>query len=195
MDSAPLRIAQWNANGLQNHKEELTIFLKQNYIDILLISETHFTYKKYFRIPNYKLCHTTHPDRTAHGGTAKLIKESIQHYELLKYREESIQATSIKVRGFPHEITVTAAYCPPKHNLKKEQFQTFFQTLRPRFIAGGRLQQQTHRMWLKNNDYKRKRITKGHTGIKLNSVALVRERTIPTERPPPVGEVSANFCG
>ena len=31
--------------------------------------------------------------------------------------------------------------------------------------------------------------------IKLNSVALVRERTIPTERLPPVGEVSANFCG
>jgi len=30
---------------------------------------------------------------------------------------------------------------------------------------------------------------------KLNSVTLVRERTIPTERPPPVGEVSANFCG
>ena len=28
-----------------------------------------------------------------------------------------------------------------------------------------------------------------------NSVALVRERTMPTERPPPVGEVSANFCG
>jgi hypothetical protein len=26
---------------------------------------------------------------------------------------------------------------------------------------------------------------------KLNSMALVRERTIPTERPPPVGEVSA----
>ena len=30
--------------------------------------------------------------------------------------------------------------------------------------------------------------------IKKNSVALVRERTIPTEWPPPVGEVSANFC-
>ena len=27
----------------------------------------------------------------------------------------------------------------------------------------------------------------------LNSVALVRERTIPTERPQQVGEVSANF--
>ena len=31
--------------------------------------------------------------------------------------------------------------------------------------------------------------------IKKDTVALVRERTIPTERPPPVGEVSANFCG
>ena len=30
---------------------------------------------------------------------------------------------------------------------------------------------------------------------KLNSMALVCERTIPTERPPPVREVSANFCG
>jgi hypothetical protein len=30
---------------------------------------------------------------------------------------------------------------------------------------------------------------------KKNSVALVREGTIPTERPPLVGEVSANFCG
>jgi hypothetical protein len=30
---------------------------------------------------------------------------------------------------------------------------------------------------------------------KLKFVALVRKRTIPTERPPLVGEVSANFFG
>jgi hypothetical protein len=30
---------------------------------------------------------------------------------------------------------------------------------------------------------------------KTNSVAWVHERTIPTELPPLVGEVSANFCG
>jgi hypothetical protein len=29
----------------------------------------------------------------------------------------------------------------------------------------------------------------------MNSLALARKRTIPTERPPLVGEVSANFCG
>jgi hypothetical protein len=31
--------------------------------------------------------------------------------------------------------------------------------------------------------------------IKKNSAAVVRKRMIPTERPPLVGEVSANFCG
>jgi hypothetical protein len=30
---------------------------------------------------------------------------------------------------------------------------------------------------------------------KKNSMVWVRERTIPTERPPLVGEVIANFCG
>jgi hypothetical protein len=29
----------------------------------------------------------------------------------------------------------------------------------------------------------------------IMKLLIVRERTIPTERPPPVGEVSANFCG
>jgi hypothetical protein len=31
--------------------------------------------------------------------------------------------------------------------------------------------------------------------IKLNSMVWIRERTIPTERPPLVGEVIANLCG
>jgi hypothetical protein len=31
--------------------------------------------------------------------------------------------------------------------------------------------------------------------VKKKLHGLVREQTIPTERPPPVGEVSANFCG
>jgi hypothetical protein len=31
--------------------------------------------------------------------------------------------------------------------------------------------------------------------LKLNSVAIVRKRTVLTERPPLFGEVSANLCG
>jgi len=85
----------------------------------MLISETHFTTKTYFYIPGYKLCHTNHPDGSAHGGTAILVKDTIMFYELLKYDEQAIQATSIKVQGMLHEITVAAVYCPPRHNIKK----------------------------------------------------------------------------
>jgi hypothetical protein len=31
--------------------------------------------------------------------------------------------------------------------------------------------------------------------LKPNSVALVRKATLPTERPPHFGEVTANYCG
>jgi hypothetical protein len=39
-----------------------------------------------------------------------------------------------------------------------------------------------------------KRIVSHKTKNKLRGV-LVRKQTIPTERPPLLGEVSANFCG
>ena len=80
---------------MQSHKEEIKLFLNQNLINIFLISETHFTTKNYFSVQRYKLYYTSHRDGTALGGTAILTKETIDHYELLKYEEDSIQATSI----------------------------------------------------------------------------------------------------
>jgi hypothetical protein len=45
----------------------------------------------------------------------------------------------------------------------------------------------------KNKTIKTRRM--GRNGRLTDSVVLVRERTIPTERPPLVGEVTTNFCG
>ena len=42
------------------------------------------------------------------------------------------------MKGCPQEITITAVYCPSRHNLKKkEHFEKFFQTLGSTFVAGG----------------------------------------------------------
>jgi hypothetical protein len=78
-----------------------------------------------------------HQDGTAHGGTAVLIKQAINHYELPKYETQHIQATSVKVKALPYEITFTAVYCPPRHNIEREHFETFFETLGTKFVAGG----------------------------------------------------------
>jgi hypothetical protein len=48
-----LQLAFWNANGLHQHAEELKVFLTVGNIDIMLISQTHFTDKSYLRNPNY----------------------------------------------------------------------------------------------------------------------------------------------
>ena len=128
---------QWNAKGLNQHKSEIQLFLNLNRIDIFLISVTHFTSKSHLVIPGYNLCCTNHPDGTAHGGTAILIKSTIAYFELLKYTEAEIQATSINVRGPFNDIAITAVYCPPKHNLKANQFEKFFHFLGKTFIARG----------------------------------------------------------
>ena len=129
-------------------KEELKLFLNQNFIDILLMNDTHFTAKNYFSTPRYKLYYTNCPDVRPHRGTAVLIKKIEHHeqHELLKYEEDSILATSIKVNGFPYEITITVVYCPPQHNVKKKHFKTFFQRLGLKFRAGGDYNSK-HTLW------------------------------------------------
>jgi hypothetical protein len=40
-----LQLALWNTNDLTQHTEELITFISINNIDVMLISETHFTEK------------------------------------------------------------------------------------------------------------------------------------------------------
>jgi len=107
------------------------------YLPFILFSETHFTSKNYLKKHNYSTYNTTHPDGTAHGGTAIIIRNNIKHYEADKYQHEHIQATNIVIEDWYGPITVSAIYCPPKHTIKETHFSQFFQLLGHRFIAGG----------------------------------------------------------
>jgi exonuclease III len=85
-----LKIALWNANGPLQHKDEIKIFLDHNAIDTLLVSETHFNDRTFFRIPYYNAYFTNHPDDTTHAGSGILIKDNISHYELPKFEKKKI---------------------------------------------------------------------------------------------------------
>ena len=132
-----MRKALWNANGLGQHKFELELFLKQQQIDVMLISETHFTDKNYLKIQVYNFYHTQHPSGKAHGGTGIIIKSSIKHYELPSFQKFYLQATSVAVENYHGTITTSAIYCPPRHSIAKENFDSFLDALSNRFIAGG----------------------------------------------------------
>lgn len=132
-----LKLAVWNANGLCQHVHEVRAFLQIHKIDIMLISETHFTEKSYIKIPKYNIYNTNHPDGKAHGGTALIVKNDVKHYETDKYATDHLQATSVAVDISTGTLTISAIYCPPKHNNKQQHFNDFFSTLGNRFIAGG----------------------------------------------------------
>ena len=67
-----MRIALWNANSLAQHKFELELFLKQQQIDVMLISETHFTDKN-----GYNVYHTQHPSGEAMAAPESLLNPAL----------------------------------------------------------------------------------------------------------------------
>jgi exonuclease III len=85
-----LKIIAWNANG-PSHMNEVKIFILNNQIDIMLISETQFTKKYYFKVSSYSIYHKTHP---AHDGTTNIIKNNIRHHELDNFKSDFLQATT-----------------------------------------------------------------------------------------------------
>ena len=125
----PLRIAIWNANGLSQHTPEILPFLRLQNVDILLISETHFTDRSHFRVPGYDVYSTQHPDNTAHGGTAIIVRRAIKHHAREEYRQDYLQATSITIQDEKGALNIATVYSPPKHAIGESDYQRFFQTL------------------------------------------------------------------
>ena len=131
-----LRIAIWNANGLSNHTREIEIFLNATFIDLFLVSETHFTSRSYFHIRGYDLINTNHPDNRAHAGCCILIKSSIKYDILSEIMENFLQATYIKINCNNYDVVISSIYFPPRHSVKCSDYDQFFKSLDQIFIVG-----------------------------------------------------------
>jgi exonuclease III len=102
-----LLILQFNANGLKkNHINELETVLHVKRIDIALITETHFTKYSSIHIPGYNLLKINHPDNTAHGGVAILIKLSIIFQSLPNFCQSYLQSYAININLNNVPITI-----------------------------------------------------------------------------------------
>lgn len=131
-----LRVVQWNANGLKNHKAEVELFLNTNSIDVILVSETHLTDKDNFKINNYNTYSCTHPSGKSHGGSAILIKTNIVHHELNQFKEEYLQGTNISIQMMGGQLVLSAAYCPPRHKTTAIEFSKYIKYLGSKFVSG-----------------------------------------------------------
>lgn len=132
-----IKICHWNANGVSQHKLELTNFLHSKDIDIMLLSETHLTNKKHFHIDGFTFYRSDHPDGKAHGGTGILIRNRLKHTELSRISENYLQTTSISLHCWGSEITFCSVYFPPRFSISESEYTDFFNTLGNTFIAAG----------------------------------------------------------
>ena len=116
----------------------LSLYRKKR-IDIVLISETHFTNTSYVNFPGYHAYRANHPDNSAHAGAALYIRASLTYTPLPNFHTNHIQscAVSLLLNNIP--ITIAAAYCPPKHRISPDQFTEFLSTLNNNYIVGGDL--------------------------------------------------------
>ena len=115
-----LKIATWNSNGLQQRTLETKTFLYNNNIDILLISETHFTPKSYMKIPYHTIYDNKHPSGKAHKETAVIIRNDIKHHLRSQVNKEYIQATTVTVQTSSNYFQLSALYVPPRHKMTSQ---------------------------------------------------------------------------
>jgi len=103
-------------------------------IDIALITETHFTEYSYISIPNYSLIKSNHPDGTAHGVAAILMKSNLKYYSLVNYSQNHFQPCAISITINNILVAIAAIYSPPKHNLTIDNLADFFDSTANNFI-------------------------------------------------------------
>jgi hypothetical protein len=111
--------------------------MKNEKINIALISELHFTTWTTLKLGGYRIYIIEHASNRAHGETAVMIKETIKHYELDKHLQEHLQATSVHINDGNNDLTISVIYYPPRHKVDDKKFIDLFKTLCSRFIAGG----------------------------------------------------------
>lgn len=83
----------------------------------MFISETHFTERTVFQLRNYNTYFTEHPDGTAHGGSAILIRKNLKHHAIPNFVTKQIQATNITVYTETWSFDASAIYFSPRHNI------------------------------------------------------------------------------
>ena len=110
----PLRIAQWNAEGVQRKKPELQAFLKMNSIYICCIQETHLNKNHIFQIRGNELYRQDREDRPK-GGILTLVRNSIASVESHRSTSQITDTESITLNVILKDkhLTVCNIYSPP----------------------------------------------------------------------------------
>jgi exonuclease III len=156
MSRKNLSIVFWNAQSILPKINELSIFLSQNNIDILIFTETWLKHGLSFLLRSYRVYrkdrHCINPKkRNVGGGVAIAIRADISHSLLKDTHTTTIEAIGIEVNLMNQPIQFYAVYFPGSklNDIKLTNFKKDLITLssnrKPFFLCGDL--NAKHRLW------------------------------------------------
>ena len=131
-----LKLTQMNANGVENKKAELEVFLQKHSPDIICISETHLRHESVlcFQLDDYNSFHFCRKNK-AYGGSAIFTRKTLDTVERTDLydlcRENCFELSAVDLILSPVEkITVCNVYrTPPKVTPALNEFLDNFESL------------------------------------------------------------------
>ena len=117
-NSSKLKLAHINIRSCRSKEVEISLFLKENDIDILTLNETWL--KKNFKldIPNYTITRNDRPSRQG-GGVATLVRNDIK-FDIIDTCcniNTDNEAITIRLKNTEDQVTITTIYIPPASSI------------------------------------------------------------------------------
>ncbi|GLV34057.1 hypothetical protein CBL_05077 [Carabus blaptoides fortunei] len=131
-----LKIAFLNANGVDKQKLELEAFAQHHKLDAILLNETHLRAGNRLKMANYA-SYRNDRQRGPGGGTAILVKRSINHYRNPTPTLINLEATTINLE-LPNnkQVILTAVYNPPDRRIVESDLDQILDKTNPTIVAG-----------------------------------------------------------
>ena len=123
----PIRLMQWNCNGLRAHLNELRNFLTspQAKIDILCLEETFLKKGNHITLPGYRIIRKDRQE-TKKGGLMIAVRESINYTLLDDITTDSYEQQAVKIKTKNGNITTINGYSPPDKTAAKFELEKIF---------------------------------------------------------------------
>jgi len=132
--SSTIKVMLWNANGVLKRKNELEVVLENEN----LLTETHLSKNLNLKLQNYTAYITPHPENSSRGGTAVIVKKTLKHHEEDSVSAQEYQSTTVALEtSNSNPLLLTALYCSPRNQMKKDAYLDMIQKFKHRRIIGG----------------------------------------------------------
>ena len=117
-NSSKLKLAHINIRSCRNKVAEISLFLKENDIDILTLNETWLKSNFKLDIPNYSITHNDRPRRRGRG-VAILVRNDIKFdiIDTCSTINTDNEAITILLKDSQDPISITTIYIPPGSNI------------------------------------------------------------------------------